>query len=416
MGEIINDQDQQTIETGAAGAPEGAVAADPSHDEIAELYKATGVKAPVPTGKPKGRPKTTAVRAKDDASKGTGDSDAGDEEKADGKNKSKDAPNSNENDASGDKANPKSKEVSKADGEVQEDADETAGGVHDAKPKGEKDAERGSEEDAERGDDATGEADGEPSDKAKEDEGKRPGKSNPAVEQRMQQLVAEKRERDEVIERLQKQLNEKEQAVEQAKIAQEDPEYTIDDFRKVRDEYGEILELDDNQAELAWRRWKDGYTARAEERQAKANHEAAEAEKQSEMTRKVMEESVKAYDTLAGLMDEYPELVSDSGKFDKDFAAKAMPIIKESIEYAEGTEPGNPDDNQPVILGLRINPKLILAALKEVGETKRNLPLNGTNDNVEARSNVNVPHSRSSDPTVNAANELMKELKIDKRF
>jgi hypothetical protein len=70
----------------------------------------------------------------------------------------------------------------------------------------------------------------------------------------------------------------------------------------------------------------------------------------------------------------------------------------------------------PVIVGLKVDPKKILAALRSIGNKKRNLPLNGVNDNVESRSNVNVPHSRSSDPTVNAANDLYKELGINKRI
>jgi len=37
------------------------------------------------------------------------------------------------------------------------------------------------------------------------------------------------------------------------------------------------------------------------------------------------------------------------------------------------------------------------------------------NDSVEVGSNVSVPHSRSSDPNVNAANDLYKQLGIKKR-
>jgi hypothetical protein len=129
-----------------------------------------------------------------------------------------------------------------------------------------------------------------------------------------------------------------------------------------------------------------------------------------------MKKSADAYDALAGLMDEYPELVSTSGKFDDDFAAEAMPIIQEAIEYLPGTEPGNKEDKLPVIVGLRIDPNKILKALKGISTKKRNMPLNGVNDNVERGSTVSVPHSRSSDPNVNAANELYKELGINKRI
>jgi hypothetical protein len=67
-------------------------------------------------------------------------------------------------------------------------------------------------------------------------------------------------------------------------------------------------------------------------------------------------------------------------------------------------------------MGLNINPKKILDGMKKIQSTKRALPLNGLNDNVEVRSNVNVRHSRSSDPAVHAANELYKELNINKRL
>ena len=60
------EQDNGTNEAGAAGAPEGAVGAEPTQQEIADLYKATGVKAPVPTGKAKGRPKAASLRDEDD--------------------------------------------------------------------------------------------------------------------------------------------------------------------------------------------------------------------------------------------------------------------------------------------------------------------------------------------------------------
>ena len=127
-----------------------------------------------------------------------------------------------------------------------------------------------------------------------------------------------------------------------------------------------------------------------------------------------MKTSVEAYDALASLMDDYPELVTGD-KFDKEFAADAMPIIQESIQYLEGTEPGNAEGKLPIIVGLKIDPRKILEALKKQNSRKRSLPLNGTRDNVESGSSVSVPHSRSSDPVVNQANELYKSLGINKR-
>jgi hypothetical protein len=424
MGDTIDDQEQPTtIEPGAAGAPEGAVS-EPSTDQIAELYKATGVKAPVPTGKPKGRPKTAdggdkKDSKKDDASGAAGKGQADD----DGKDKSKttsasdsDGSDGDDADASGKKVSSKDRKDGEKDSKISGDSDEDAEGVSKAKSSDNKEASKSGKDDDQQRDNAAGKEDGESGAATKEDEGKRPGKSNPEVEKRFQKLTGEVKERDQVIADLQKKLQEKDQLVEQTKIAQEDPEYTIEDFRKVRDSEGNIIDLDPERAELAWRRWKDGYDGRAAEREAKANHAAAEAEREAEMTREVMEKSVKAYDALATLMDDYPELVSDSGKFDEVFAAKAMPIIQESIEYLPGTEPGNAEEKTPVIVGLKIDPKKILDALKGISEEKRSLPLNGVNDSVETRSNVSVPHSRSSDPTVHAANELYAELGIKKRI
>lgn len=420
MGDI-DEQAPAAIEPGAAGAPEGAVA-EPSADEIAELYKATGVKAPVPTGKPKGRPKADAggdkkTAKQDDASGGAGKGQADD----DGKGKSKAASASDSDGADGDDADSKGKKVSsksgkdgEEDSKVSGDGDEDAEGVSGSKSKDNGKTPKSGEDDADEESDGAGEEDGKSSDAS--EEGKRPGKSNPEVEKRFQKLTGDVKERDQVIADLTKQLQEKENLVAQTKISQEDPEYTVEDFRKVQDKDGNIIDLDPERAELAWRRWKDGYDQRAEQRQAARNHAAAQAERESEVTRSLMTKSVAAYDTLAGLMDEYPELVSTSGKFDKDFADEAMPIIQDSIEYAPGTQPGNPEGNLPVILGLRVDPKKILTALKNIGSKKRNLPLNGVNDNVEPRSNVSVPHSRSSDPNVHAANELYKELGIKKRI
>ena len=423
MGDV-DEQAPAAIEPGAAGAPEGAVA-EPSADEIAELYKATGVKAPVPTGKSKGRPKADAsgdkkTAKKDDASGGAGKGQADD----DGKDKSKAASASDSDGADGDDADSKGKKVSSSggkdggkDSKVSGDGDEDAEGVSDSKSKDNGKTAKTGEDDADEKSDGAGKDEGESGAASEEnEEGKRPGKSNPEVEKRFQKLTGDVKERDQVIADLTKKLQERDTLVAQTKIAQEDPEYTVDDFRKVQDKEGNIIDLDPERAELAWRRWKDGYDQRAEQRQAAQNHAAAQAERESEMTREIMTKSVAAYDTLASLMDEYPELVSTSGKFDEDFAAEAMPIIQDSIEYAPGTQPGNKEGNLPIILGLKVDPKKILTALKNINSKKRNLPLNGVNDSVERGSNVSVPHTRSSDPTVQAANELMKELNIKKRF
>lgn len=420
----MNEDGQNAAEKGnqeqPAGTPEGAVGAEPTAEEIAELYKATGVKAPVPTGKTKGRPKSSDVRAEDDKKNGAGSSDSGKkEENADDKSKSQDASDSDKGGDKGNKVDPKASKDGDSDGKVPEKSKEADSGVRNAESKGEEDSERGGEKGTGDGTKPAGQeahAEGDQEEEGQDVEGKRPGKSNPEVEKRFQKLTNDLKESNKVIQDLQAKLQEKDRAVEQVKIAQEDPEYTIEDFRKVQDSEGNIIDLDKNQAELAWRRWKDGYDQRASERAAKDEAETARIKEESEMQQRVMEESVKAYDSLSSLMEEYPELVSTSDKYDPDFAAKAMPVVQNAIEYLEGTEPGNAEKNLPVVIGLKIDPRLLLDALKGIHTEKRDLPLNGVNDNVESRSNVSVPHSRSSDPTVQAANELMKELNIDKRF
>lgn len=429
-----NEEQQQQSKKGnerPAGAPEGKVEAEPSANEIKELYEATGVKAPVPTGKPKGRPKTSDVRAKDDKKNASGNSNSGSEEKDDDdKSKSKNAPASSKDGDSGGKADSKGSKDSKATGKVQDESGDSDEGVRDSESAGKSDSERGREEDSEQRTERTGqEAHDEGSeaeeegDDEKNNEVKRPGKSNPEVEKRMQRLAAERKEALERAEKAEKALQETTRKQAQERVAQEDPEYTIQDFKKVRDnKTGEIKELNDEEAELAWRRWKDGYDQRATERQARENYEAERVERAEATTRQLMKDSADAYDAIAGLMDEFPELVEKfpdgtvNENFDEDFATDALPIIQEAIEYLPGTEPGNPNDKLPVIVGLKIDPKKILKAFKGISNKKRSLPLNGVNDNVESRSNVAVPHSRSSDPAVNAANELYQELGIKKRI
>ena len=382
--------------------------------EVGELYKDLGIKASVPTGKAKGRPKASSSGNKkaakqDDASveseKGREADDSKDQPETP-PTSDKDGADGNEADTSSKKDGKKSGQDGKENPEVSEDSDKDEKAVRDSKSKDNQETSEAGEDDAEQGDEGDRES----------KEGKRPGKSNPEVEKRFQRLTEEKRERDEHIARLERQLQEKERAVQQTQVAQEDPEYTVEDFYKVQDNEGNVVDLDQDEAELAWRRWKDKYDERSSQREQQAQAQAEQAKYEADFNRQVMDRSTQAYDSLESLMNDYPELVSTSGQYDKEFAKVAMPIIEDSIDYLPGTEPGNPEENLPIILGLKINPKQILDAMKRIGDAKRSLPLNGINDNVEARSNVAVPHSRSSDPTVHAANELYKELGIDKRF
>lgn len=404
---------------------EGATAA-----EVKSLYEDLGIKAPIPTGATKGRPKASGSGAEktskqNDASGAAGKGQAN----ADGSDKSKTASASGENGSDGGAADSKGSQNGASSGKngqenrkVSGNGDDDEEGIHEDESRNNgaaaKTGEGGSEQepsgDGQSASDSEGASEGEEDDG---EGGKRPGKSNPAVEQRFQKLTTDLKERDAEIERLNQELQKNTQAQAQAKVAEQDPEYKVEDFRRVRDnKTGEIIELDDEKAELAWRRWKDGYDQRASERQAEINRQASLAQRETEITNRIMTESVQAYDTLSSLMEEFPELVKTSGQFDEDFAIEAMPIVQEAIEYFPGTEPGNEAGNAPVIVGLRVDPRKILNALKKVSNKKRALPLNGVNDNVESRSNVAVPHSRSSDPTVEAANDLYKQLGINKRI
>lgn len=438
-GEQIDEQQQsKSNNERPAGQVEGS-APEPSTDDVQKMYDDLGIKAKAPSGKSAGRPKTSdsgdkKVAKQDDAS---GKSEKG-RSSDDGKKQSKTSSASDSDGSDGDDADSKGKKSGEAsgkdgkeDGKVSGSGDDDAEGVSKVKPSDNGEASKSGEDDAKKGDSGAGqEGDEQGSEKKKgsedgseEDQGKRPGKSNPEIEKRFQRLTSDRDEAIERAEKAEKALREATQKAAQEKVAQEDPEYTVDDFRKVRDnKTGEIKELSRDEAELAWRRWKDGYDQRATERQARENYEADRTARAEATTRQLMKDSADAYDAITGLMDAYPELVekfpdgSVNENFDEDFAAEALPLIEEAIEYLPGTEPGNKGGKLPVITGLRIDPNKILKALKGISSKKRNLPLNGINDNVDRGSNVNVPHSRSSDPNVNAANELYKELGIDKRL
>lgn len=369
--------------------------------EVSELYKDLGIDAPVPTGKTKGRPKSATVRAKDAKTDGDKDTEPGRQEKAQGKSEQKDASAPDKDGDSGDDTDPKGKKVGKDSGEVSDEPDEADKGVREDKPETEEDTEQGSADDAEERD---------------EPAGKRPGKSNPEVEKRFQKLTSEIREREERIEELSRQLQESTKQYQEHQVAAEDPEYTVEDFRKVRDENGEVFELDEDQAELAFRRWQDGYTQRASEREAAYQYQQQQEQVQHQTTQRLMESSAQAYDTLTGIMDEYSELNPDSPNFDEELSNDITPVIQDMIIYQPGTEPGNEEGYQPVIVGLKMNPTKILGVINKVKTAKRNLPLNGINDTVDTGSHVSVQRGRSSDSMVNAANDLYKELGIEKRI
>lgn len=232
------NEDGTPIEAGSAGAPEGAVI-EPTAEDVGKMYDELGIKAPKPTGATKGRPKASDVRTKDSGKKGAESSDSGSGQNTDDENESEDAQASNKNGGAGRKGNSDGEKTGKDSGELREESEEAGGGVRKTESKPNGDSESGREEDSELGDDGAGQEAHESDDET--EEGKRPGKSNPKIEQRFQRLTQEKRAAEERAAELERQLQEKEQAVYRSKIAQEDPEYAIEDFAKVRDEDGNQL-------------------------------------------------------------------------------------------------------------------------------------------------------------------------------
>lgn len=407
----------EQVESGAGGGEQRATATE---KEARELHESLGIKSTFTSDKSKKRPKAANVRDKDVSKKEDDDSDDGRKPKSRSDSKPKDAPDSDKDGDSGNDNSPKKSQKREEDGKVHGESEEAGEGVHKAESRTEKDSEQGGEGDADDTAPGTRQAaddEGDAEEEGEEDgQGKRPGKSNPKIEQRFQKLNSDLKERDDVIAELQQKLQEATQQQRQEKIDAEDPVYEVEDFKKVRNEKGEILELDDDQAELAFRRWQDGYNQRKAERDAKYNQEMSLQEAQQQYQQEQMQKSVEAYDTLTSILENYEELDVRSDKFDQELSDAVMPIIQDVIIYQEGTEPGNEEGNQPVIVGMSMNPAKMLDVINKIRNTQRTLPLNGINDNVESRSNVSVPHSRSSDPTVNQANQLMKELKINKRF
>lgn len=398
----VADKSAKDVST-AGGEQDAATKA-----EVAELYKDLGINAPVPSGKAKGRPKANAggggkTAKKDDASAKSGQGAKAD----DSQDKSKTASTSDKDGGAGDETDEKGEKVVKASGKDGDTDREVSDADSDDESRVSKDEPRDNE--------ASGEA-GQEDDEEDDARVKRPGKSNPEVERRFQKLTNEVREREERIEALERQLQESARQFQEQQVSSEDPEYTVEDFRKVRDENGDVFELDDDQAELAFRRWQDGYNQRKSEREAAYQHQQQQEQIQHATTQRLMESSAQAYDTLTGIMDEYPELNPNSPNFDEELSNDITPVIQDMIVYQPGTEPGNEDGYQPVIVGLKMNPTKILSIINKVKTAKRNLPLNGINDTVDVGSNVSVHSGRSSDSMVNAANELYKELGIKKRI
>lgn len=423
----MNDDEQvQQVQQESPAIPD-----EQAQSEAAQLYKDLGIKAPVPSGKTRGRPKASDSGAKKD--KGEEVRVSG--RKGDSEDRPKDAPAGDKNRGSDDDTDTKASKKREADGEVRDDSEESTAKVQGSKSESERDSDkaagkesdgksgRDGQEEEQQGKSAQEQDDRDDEEDSEAPEGKRPGKSDPKLERRFQKLTSEVKAREqalaareEQIKALQKQLEEVQSTHRQSKIAQEDPEYTLEDFRRVRDEEGNVLDLDENDAELAWRRWKDGYEERKAERESQMRQESELERAQRDYEETAMRQSAEAFDTLNTILDDYPELDVHSSQFDKTLSDRVTPLIAKMIEYQEGTEPGNEGGLQPVITGMRMNPKELLEVINAIRKEKRDLPLSGINDNVESRSNVGFQRGRSSDPTVNQANELYAELGIKKRM
>ena len=365
-----------------------------------QLYEEFGVKADVP--KTRGRPKKSdsGDEGKSEVDKRTSNTKRGD---GSNQSKPKDEASSDDNDDSGNESQKVVKKDAKDNSKVSKDAEKTGDGTDEDKSEQDGSSERGSSGDSERDDE--GNESGE--------EVKRPGKSSPAAERRIRQLNSEKNEAVARAEQAERKYAQLQQQLDQERVQLEDPEYTLEDFRHVQDENGNILELDDIQQELAYRRWKDGYNERQAERENQALQSQIQDYREYQQSEEIMRKSVEAYDLLNNILENTAELDVRSDKFDKEFSDTIMPLIEGSLEYAPGTEPGNPYGNNPVITGFSLDPRLILQAASTLRNTKRNIPLNAFDATVESE-DAAYYHSPSSDPLEQAADKLYKMYGIKK--
>jgi glutamic acid-rich protein cNBL1700 len=373
---------------------------DSIEKQAKQLYEEFGVKADVP--KTRGRPKKSDSG---DEGKSEVDKRTSNEKRKNGSNQSKpkDEASSDDNDDSGNESQKVVKKDAKDNSKVSKDAEKTGDGTDEDKSEQDGSSERGSSGDSERDDE--GNESGE--------EVKRPGKSSPAAERRIRQLNSEKNEAVARAEQAERKYAQLQQQLEQERVQLEDPEYTLEDFRHVQDENGNILELDDIQQELAYRRWKDGYNERQAERENQALQSQIQDYREYQQSEEIMRKSVEAYDLLNNILENTAELDVRSDKFDKEFSDTIMPLIEGSLEYAPGTEPGNPYGNNPVITGFSLDPRLILQAASTLRNTKRNIPLNALGATVESE-DAAYYHSPSSDPLEQAADKLYKMYGIKK--
>ena len=373
---------------------------DSIEKQAKQLYEEFGVKADIP--KTRGRPKKSDSG---DEGKSEVDKRTSNEKRKNGSNQSKpkDEASSDDNDDSGNESQKVVKKDAKDNSKVSKDAEKTGDGTDEDKSEQDGSSERGGSEDSERDDE--GSESGE--------EVKRPGKSSPAAERRIRQLNSEKNEAVARAEQAERKYAQLQQQLEQERVQLEDPEYTLEDFRHVQDENGNILELDDIQQELAYRRWKDGYNERQAERENQALQSQIQDYREYQQSEEIMRKSVEAYDLLNNILENTAELDVRSDKFDKEFSDTIMPLIEGSLEYAPGTEPGNPYGNNPVITGFSLDPRLILQAASTLRNTKRNIPLNALDATVESE-DAAYYHSPSSDPLEQAADKLYKMYGIKK--
>lgn len=373
---------------------------DSIEKQAKQLYEEFGVKADVP--KTRGRPKKSDSG---DEGKSEVDKRTSNEKRKNGSNQSKpkDEASSDDNDDSGNESQKVVKKDAKDNSKVSKDAEKTGDGTDEDKSEQDGSSERGSSGDSERDDE--GNESGE--------EVKRPGKSSPAAERRIRQLNSEKNEAVARAEQAERKYAQLQQQLERERVQLEDPEYTLEDFRHVQDENGNILELDDIQQELAYRRWKDGYNERQAERENQALQSQIQDYREYQQSEEIMRKSVEAYDLLNNILENTAELDVRSDKFDKEFSDTIMPLIEGSLEYAPGTEPGNPYGNNPVITGFSLDPRLILRAASTLRNTKRNIPLNALDATVESE-DAAYYHSPSSDPLEQAADKLYKMYGIKK--
>ena len=190
---------------------------------------------------------------------------------------------------------------------------------------------------------------------------------------RIQELAKEKNEWKEKYQKLEDQLN-------QEKIAKEDPVYTLDDFKRVKDEDGDEIELTEAEQKVAYYEWKEGYAQRQQAREQEALSQMAKA--------------TEFVDEISEAMEKYPEFDENSDKFDPELSALVVDTLKDTLIL----------DDKGQIVGSSISPMKIIDRFHSVASKKTPVSVN----KIKAKSQPRATSSRQV--MTDGMNETKKQL------